>query len=147
NYRELRNFATRLSVESMDSSTITADMVRKTLKPDFLPGPAGAALPLPATNDDHEAYGYEFAERKFVTVILDPELDDLNSVYLKAAATFIEHKLNNSNGSLRLAARSLNTTHSTLSRILTKNRERSKNSPTGSAHNTQYGTLVHSAAA
>lgn len=147
NYRELRNFAVRLAVESMDVSTITIDMVRKALKTDFSSGRSGAALPLPETNSDHESHSDDVFERNLVTVILDPELDDLNSVYLKAAATFIEHRLNKSNGSLRLAARSLNTTHSTLSRILTKHRERSKNSPKGAAHTSQYGTLVHSAAA
>ncbi|HEV8591152.1 MAG TPA: sigma 54-interacting transcriptional regulator [Pyrinomonadaceae bacterium] len=147
NYRELRNFAARLAVESMDASTITVDMVRKALKPDSLPSTAGVGSRVPETNVDHEAVTEDFVERNLVTVVLDPESDDLDSVYLKAAATFIEHKLNKSNGSLRLAARSLNTTHSTLSRILTKHRERSKNSSKGPAHTSQYGTLVHSAAA
>ncbi|MDM7921640.1 MAG: hypothetical protein QUS14_05010, partial [Pyrinomonadaceae bacterium] len=50
--------------------------------------------------------------------------DDLDTVYVKAAATFIEHALKQSNGNLRRAARSMNTTHSTLSRILKKNNER-----------------------
>lgn len=147
NYRELRNFAARLAVESLDVSTITADLVRKALKPDSTMGPAGVALPLPETKADRQTVRDTFVERTLVTVILDPDSDDLDSVYLKAAATFIEHKLNKSNGSLRCAARSLNTTHSTLSRILTKHRERSKNSPNGSPHNAQYGTLFHSAAA
>lgn len=147
NYRKLRNFAARLAVESIDVSPITIDMVRKTLKPDFPSGSAGAALAVPEMKADHEEVRDDFVERTLVTVILDPESDDLDSVYLKAAATFIEHKLNKSNGSLRLAARSLNTTHSTLSRILTKHRERSKNSPKGSPHNSQHCTLAHSAAA
>lgn len=147
NYRELRNFAARLAVESMNVSTITVDTVRKALKSHSPSGSAGAALPLPEMKTDHEAVSDDFVRRNFVTVVLDPESDDLDSVYLKAAATFIEHKLNKSNGSLRLAARSLNTTHSTLSRILTKHRERSKNSPNGPPHNSQHCTLAHSAAA
>lgn len=147
NYRELRNFAARLAVESMDVSPITVDMVRKTLKPHSPLGPAGAALPQPEKKGHPDAVSDDFVGSNLVTVILDPESDDLDSVYLKAAATFIEHKLNKSNGSLRLAARSLNTTHSTLSRILTKHRERTKNSPKGSSRNSQHCTLAHSAAA
>lgn len=147
NYRELRNFAARLAVESIDVSPITVDIVRKTLKPHSPSGPVGAASPLPEMKADHEAVSDDFVRRNLVTVILDPESDDLDTVYLKAAATFIEHKLSKSNGSLRLAARSLNTTHSTLSRILTKHRERSKNSPKGSPNNLQHCALAHSAAA
>jgi DNA-binding NtrC family response regulator len=143
NYRELRNFAARLAVESMDLSAITLEMVRKALRSDSSPGGAGAALPLPETDSDREADLEGVAERKFVTVLLDPESDDLDSIYVKAAATFIEHALNKSNGSLRLAARSMNTTHSTLSRILRKHKERSANAPT----NSQYRALTYSAAA
>jgi transcriptional regulator with PAS, ATPase and Fis domain len=148
NYRELRNFAARLAVESMDVSTITVDVVRKALKPISSLGPTGAVSPLPETHADREANKNKFVEHNLVTVVLDPESDDLNSVYLKAAATFIEHKLNKSNGSLRLAARSLNTTHSTLSRILAKHREWSRHSPAGpTTHNSQHCTLAYSAAA
>lgn len=149
NYRELRNFAVRLAVESMDASTITFDMVRKTLKPnlDSSPDRAGAALPLPEANSNHEAYRGEEFEANFVTVLLDPYTDDLDSIYVKAAATFIEHTLSKSNGSLRLAARSLNTTHSTLSRILRKHRERAENSPNTSPQNSQYRSRAYSAAA
>ncbi len=147
NYRELRNFAARLAVESMDLSTITLDLVRKTLKSDSSPGRAGAGLPLPETNSDREADLEGIAERNFVTVLLDPESDDLDSIYVKAAATFIEHALNKSNGSLRLAARSMNTTHSTLSRILKKHRERVEDSPKSPPQNSQYRALAFSAAA
>ena len=147
NYRELRNFAARLAVESMDASTINAYMVRKALRPDSSLATVGTALPLPQTISDRDADTNDIPEYDFVTVILDPESDDLDSVYLKAAATFIKHKLSKSNGSLRHAARSLNTTHSTLSRILTKHREQSEKSLNGSPHNSQYPTLAHSAAA
>lgn len=143
NYRELRNFATRLAVESMDASNITVEMVRKALKPDFFQGPAGAVLPLPQAGSTSEPSIDDTSQYHLVTVTLDPDSDDLDSVYLKAAATFIKHKLSKSNGSLRLAAKSLNTTHSTLSRILTKHRERSENSPMV----TQYRAQVHSSAA
>ncbi|HMO80006.1 MAG TPA: sigma 54-interacting transcriptional regulator [Pyrinomonadaceae bacterium] len=143
NYRELRNFAARLAVESMDLSAITLDIVRKFLAPKSSTGPAGAAMPLSEKNSHHEAFGEEFAERNFVTVLLDPESDDLDSIYVKAAATFIEHALTKSNGSLRHAARSMNTTHSTLSRILRKHKERSANASTDS----QLRALTYSAAA
>jgi hypothetical protein len=102
---------------------------------------------MPETISDRDAHTNDIVEYNLVTVILDPESDDLDSVYLKAAATFIKHKLNRSNGSLRHAARSLNTTHSTLSRILTKYHERSKDLPNDSAHTSECYTLAHSAAA
>ena len=147
NYRELRNFAARLAVESMDAKTITVDVVRKALQPDSLFAHVGAALSLSEAISDRNVHTNDVAEYNLVTVILDSELDDLDSVYLKAAAIFIKHKLNRSNGSLRHAARSLNTTHSTLSRILTKYHERSKDLPNGSAHTSECYTLAHSAAA
>jgi len=61
-------------------------------------------------------------------VTLDADTDDLDSVYVKAAATFIEHALKRSRGNLRRAARSMGTTHSTLSRILKKHKESVANS-------------------
>lgn len=140
NYRELRNFAARLAVELGDVSTITVDMVRKILPSDSSPSSTVAVLPLHDINFGHKVHLNEVAENNFVTVVLDPESDDLDSVYLKAASILIEHALSKSNGSLRLAARSLNTTHSTLSRILRKNRERSGEVPHRSA-------LIYSAAA
>ena len=146
NYRELRNFAARLAVESMNAPTITVEMIRMILPPDSLPGPNGAALCLSGTDSTNDA-GMDDLNPDLVTVILDMASDDLNSVYLKAAATLIEHKLNESNGSLRLAARSLKTTHSTLSRILTKHRERSQNSRIPSPQISEYQAMAYSAAA
>lgn len=126
NYRELKNFAARLAVELGDVSTITVDMVRRILKPEPSSETTGAAVPLPDSKSGHNVNLVDVAKNNnFVTVVLDPESDDLDSVYLKAASILIEHTLSKSNGSLRLAAKSLNTTHSTLSRILSKNRERS----------------------
>lgn len=110
NYRELRNFATRLAVEAIDEPTITLQAVNR-LVCDTGNRPA-AVVPIA---DDSGS---------FLTVMLDPETDDLDSVYVKAAATFVEHALKLSNGNLRRAARSINTTHSTISRILKKNQER-----------------------
>ena len=110
NYRELRNFATRLAVESIDDVEITHQCVNRLVRDrDRCP-----QVDIPIA-DESEG---------FLMVILDPETDDLDSVYVKAASTFVEHALKRSNGNLRRAARSINTTHSTISRILKKNQER-----------------------
>ena len=109
-HRELRNFATRLAVESIDEVEITHQSVNRLVRDrDRCPH---VEMPIADENES------------FLTVILDPDTDDLDSVYVKAAATFIEHALKRSNGNLRRAARSINTTHSTISRILRKNQER-----------------------
>ena len=110
NYRELRNFATRLAVESIDEVEITHQCVNRLVRD----RDRCSYVEMPIA-DENESY---------LTVILDPETDDLDSVYVKAAATFVEHALKRSNGNLRRAARSINTTHSTISRILKKNQER-----------------------
>ncbi|MBK7804227.1 MAG: sigma-54-dependent Fis family transcriptional regulator [Chloracidobacterium sp.] len=110
NYRELRNFATRLAVESIDEVEITHQCVNRLVRD--------------RDRCQHVEMPILDENESFLTVILDPETDDLDSVYVKAAATFIEHALKQSNGNLRRAARSINTTHSTISRILKKNQER-----------------------
>ncbi len=110
NYRELRNFATRLAVESIDQVEITHQSVSRLVRDrDKCPH---VEMPMA---DDSES---------LLTVILDPETDDLDSVYVKSASIFIEHALKRSNGNLRRAARSINTTHSTITRILKRNQER-----------------------
>lgn len=110
NYRELRNFATRLAVESIDDLEITQICVNRLMR------------------DKDRCFHFEepvsHDNESLLTVVLDPETDDLDSVYVKAASTFVEHALKQSNGNLRRAARSINTTHSTISRILKKNNER-----------------------
>ena len=110
NYRELRNFATRLAVDAIEDSSITLQSVHRLVcETDIRPSTEG---PIADENVN------------LLIVTLDPETDDLDSVYVKAAATFVEHALKRSNGNLRRAARSINTTHSTISRILKKNQER-----------------------
>lgn len=110
NYRELRNFATRLAVESIDEVEITHQCVNRLIRD----RDKCQYVDIPMANENES----------LLTVILDPETDDLDSVYVKAAATFVEYALKRSNGNLRRAARSINTTHSTISRILKKNQER-----------------------
>jgi len=109
NYREIRNFATRLAVETIDQPAITLQFVNGML------------------NGETSYRSVETAnegESNYLTITLDPAIDDLDSVYIKAAAMFVEDALKRSNGNLRRAARSINTTHSTISRILKKNQER-----------------------
>ncbi|HMS08637.1 MAG TPA: sigma 54-interacting transcriptional regulator [Pyrinomonadaceae bacterium] len=126
NYREIKNFAARLAVEALDASAITADLVLQL---------ARSGADETEFSDDryagvHSAVGGLVQSRQnLVTVTLDADTDDLDSVYVKAAATFIEHALKRSRGNLRRAARSMGTTHSTLSRILKKHRESTADSP------------------
>lgn len=110
NYRELRNFASRLAVEAIDESSITMHSISQLL---FEPEPVPSlAVQLPKE------------DKRYLTITLDPENDDLQSVYVKAAGALVEHVVKQSNGNYRRAARSLNTTHSTVSRILKLNQER-----------------------
>ncbi len=115
NYRELRNFASRLAVEAADASPITSNLITRMLF---------ESEPLPVENAPITRQRVQY-----LTVMLDPETDDLSSVYLKAAGALVEHALNRSNWNFRRAARSLNTTHSTISRIWKKNQQRYMESP------------------
>lgn len=126
NYRELKNFAARLAVEALDAPAITADHVLQL---------AGIGSNETGISDELKTGitspggDLQPTRQNLVTVTLDADTDDLDSVYVKAAATFIEHALKRSRGNLRRAARSMGTTHSTLSRILKKHRERSEHEP------------------
>lgn len=124
NYRELKNFAARLAVESIDVPVITVDMILNILNPSTAEDATDAAAPFIESNWARKDTSEELGGRHLVTVILDPDKDDLDSVYVKAAATLIEHALKQNNGNLRRTARSMNTTHSTLSRILKKSKAR-----------------------
>lgn len=135
NYRELRNFATRLAVEAIESPEITLDLVREMIT-SHLSKVEGIPSDLPSTETEQH-------KRHLVTVMLDPENDDLETIYIKAAGTFIEHAIKRSNGSLRSTARSMGTTHSTLSRILNKHKDLALSSSRHASHQ----TLVFSAAA
>ncbi|MBE7516061.1 MAG: sigma-54-dependent Fis family transcriptional regulator [Chloracidobacterium sp.] len=109
NYRELRNFATRLAVDAFDEGFITLENVKRLSS---VENDAGISKENPAESKPIQC--------NLITITLDPEKDDLETIYIKAAATFIEHTLKHSNGSFRGAARSLGITHSTISRILKK---------------------------
>jgi transcriptional regulator with PAS, ATPase and Fis domain len=115
NYRELKNFAARLAVQAFDASSITEDLIL------YVAGNRVGTTDL--AYNSFIAQGIHLNRPNIVTVMLDADTDDLDTVYVKAAATFIEHALKRSRGNLRRAARSMGTTHSTLSRILKRHRE------------------------
>jgi len=127
NYRELLNFATRLAVDAINEPRITGSLVRQALDTTLRVGATEA--PTPQEPNLRIASQIENSNRDLVTVMLDPLTDDLDAVYIKAAGIFIEHALKQTNGNLRRAARTMGTTHSTLSRILKKHKKRSTECP------------------
>jgi len=132
NYRELRNFATRLAVESLKHPAITLDTVQGLI--------CSETHTAASESDQIES------RRKpvnLVTVMLDPDKDDLEAIYIKAAAMVIEHGLRQPNGSLRAVAKSMGASHTTLARILRKH----KNQTTDSAKHSSTNGLAYAAAA
>lgn len=118
NFRELKNFATRLAVECFDDTVISLDSVRWIL---------GERINRPITVQDEqpppvftEKTPDYFQKDDFVMVAFDSKTDDLKNIYLKAAGSVISHVLEENNGNLRRAASKMGTTHSTLSRIMKK---------------------------
>ncbi|NJM54380.1 MAG: sigma-54-dependent Fis family transcriptional regulator [Blastocatellia bacterium] len=101
NYRQLHNFATRLAVECLDETIISAESVEKIL---------GKQI----------RYGLRLGKKDVITVAFDPKNDNLDSIYLRAAGHVIRHILTENGGSLRSAARDLGADHTTLSRIMKK---------------------------
>lgn len=127
NYRELLNFATRLAVEAVSEPRITRHLVRQALdaNPQLVSPEASSSV----ASDLAASCETDMRRKDLVTVMLDPLTDDLDTVYIKAAGIFIEHALMQTNGNLRSAARTMGTTHSTLSRILKKHREKAAECP------------------
>lgn len=117
NFRELLNFATRLAVECASDCLIPAEKVRRVLRerhqqPSFA-GSAKNADGAPPVR----------MENGFITIAFDPRLDDLDDIYIKAAAPVIQHVLAQHNGNLRRSASKLGVNHMTLIRILKKYQE------------------------
>jgi transcriptional regulator with PAS, ATPase and Fis domain len=133
NYRELKNFAARLAVQAFDAPSITEEIVLHVVGIDHTKTEA---------SNSSIAQGIHLNRPNLVTVTLDADTDDLDSVYVKAAATFIEHALKRSRGNLRRAARSMGTTHSTLSRILKKHRESVATSPYAPSEQSAYSAAA-----
>lgn len=114
NYRQLKNFAARLAVQALDVPSITEETVLHV---------AGIDRSIMEVFNAAMSHGVPITSPNLVTVTLDTNTDDLNSAYVKAAASLIEHALKRSRGNLRRAARSMGTTHSTISRLLKKHKE------------------------
>lgn len=114
NYRQLKNFAARLAVQALDSPSITEEIVLKV---------AGIDRSIMEVFNAAISHGVQLNDPDLVTVTLDANTDDLDSAYVKAAASLIQHALKRSRGNLRKAARTMGTTHSTISRILKKHKE------------------------
>lgn len=121
NFRELINFAARLAVECLDDAVITAETVQKALERErgnkIVPKVNSAEQPNKITA---KIFGKFSETRELVTVTFDPEFDDLDTIYLKAAGNFIRHIISEHNGNMRSAAQVLGVNHSTVSRILEK---------------------------
>lgn len=122
NFRELLNFATLLAVECLDDAVITNAKIEKVL---------GERTGNVAIQENEERRGQNFgaptitndnltAAGNLVTITFDAGREDLDSVYLKAAGNVIQHVLKQNDDNLRRTARAMNTTHSTLLRILKK---------------------------
>ena len=137
NFREIHNFATRLAVECFDDVIISDEAVRQIL------GDRIQKLSLVKSNyseqfvDNITQYNFPSSADNLITVTFDPNTDNLDSIYLKAAGNVIQHVLSENTGNLRRAARVLGATHSTISRILTKFNSRCevKNFPLDKAAN------------
>lgn len=118
NFRELKNFATCLVVECLDDDVISYDKVRQVLSErqnglyivkntDFIDEIAETDKAVSRISSDD-----------VVTVSFNLATDDLESIYLKAAGTVIDHILASEQGSFRKAAKILGVKHTTLSRIM-----------------------------
>ncbi len=120
NFRELHNFAARACVECLDEKVISSEIVRqifgdKINQPAIVKKDAPEKLGCNITEYDFRSFN-----EKLITVTFDLRTDDLEQIYIKAAATVIKHVLSETNGSFRRAGQVLGANHSTLSRILAK---------------------------
>lgn len=122
NFRELLNFAARISVECLDAKIITARTVQKVLEREKNNHSVEAVISNPESEKSGEifAFGGFSAANNLVTVTFDPKSEDLDAIYLKAAGSVIRHVVSEHNGNMRSAAFALGVNHSTISRILGK---------------------------
>lgn len=131
NFRELLNFTTRLAVECLDESVIGAQKIAQVLgeqisqsefDPETEPSMFDTADPITESASVTESNPGDFADLtgELVTVTFNPETDDLDRIYLKAAGNVITHVLRKNKGNWRKAARALGANHMTLTRIMTK---------------------------
>lgn len=127
NFRELLNFATRISVECLDEAEITIQTVERVLTENNRRAIASNDVPpspsiSPTMQTDAAQFVQNFSSEKneLITVTFDPKTESLNVIYLKAAGSVIRHVVSEHNGNLRSAAQALGANHTTLSRILKK---------------------------
>ena len=120
NFRELLNFATRISVECLHDASVTAEAVIRIL---------GRNRPRSSKEGSHEImrHGYErlplsrqTIPEGTVVITFDPRNESLETLYIKTAASVINHLLLENGNRLRQAANTLGATHTTLSRILSR---------------------------
>ncbi|HMM79243.1 MAG TPA: sigma 54-interacting transcriptional regulator [Pyrinomonadaceae bacterium] len=133
NYRQLKNFAARLAVQAAGSPAITEDIVLQV---------AGIDRSIMEVFNAAISHSVQMNRPNIVTVTLDADTDDLDSAYVKAAASLIEHALKRSRGNLRRAARSMGTTHSTISRILKKHKEKVVSNPYSESNRPVYSVAT-----
>lgn len=124
NFRELLNFATRLAVECLDDAIITADKVSRVLHERINHLVLIKSSESPKIANEKTSGSFPSSTNDLITVTFNPQTDDLDDIYLKAAGNVIQHVLSENNGNWRRAARAMGATHSTLSRILKKYHER-----------------------
>jgi transcriptional regulator with PAS, ATPase and Fis domain len=136
NFREILNAATRLAVECLDETIISADAVRQVLgeKLNYF------EIDHSMKNSNITNYDFRASNNELITVTFDPKTDDLDSIYLKAAGNVIQHVLSENDGNMRKTARKLGATHTTLIRILGRFNSRCevKNFPAMSATKSKF---------
>ncbi len=120
NFREISNFATRLAVKCLDDSIIPEDSVRRVLGEKIKPPVSIETVPPAPDASNIIRHNFQSPKDNLITVTFDPKSDDLDTIYVKAAASVILHVLAENDGSLRRTASKLGATHSTLTRILQK---------------------------
>ena len=145
NFRELLNFATRLAIECLDDKVIAASTVRKVLRE------RSHHLVLVKSSAPHNTENVNAksdvrfdSSKELVTVTFNPKDDDLDSIYIIAAGTMIQHVLQQHDGNLRRAASGLNTTHTTLIRLLKKfdEKQQAQNSQTSELTRTSFAVAA-----
>lgn len=118
NFRELHNFAARASVEGLDEKVISSEIVKCILGDEIL-SQLGFKEPEPEKSAG-DLTENELQEENLITVTFNLCTEDLQQIYIKAAAIAIKHLLAENDGSFRQAAKILRADHTTLSRILAK---------------------------
>jgi DNA-binding NtrC family response regulator len=124
NFRELHNTATRLAVECFADEIISTEAVCRVLG-NRINGDLKKSNAVKQTEPKIVQTDSRIQSENLISVTFDPQTDDLDQIYLKAAGSVIQHVLVENGGNLRRAAQTLGATHPTISRIF---KEFNKNS-------------------